>query len=137
MRRRLVVALLDASHDGRADAAFRGEVLLQDPAAFPPCMQLPAHPGHHFAALAADVIARSLEAVPGMVLPRTRFLVHEPPSHRPPRWPAAPATEHFAPNRWFGATPSSSIGHAGPTSPQRAETKRWLAETEETRPAAI
>src|SRR5271166_6857643 len=119
-RSRLVVALLDAAHHGRADAAFRSKILLQYSAAFPPGSQLPAHPGHHFAALTADAIAGRQEAVPGVVLPCSCSLVHEVPSHQPPQWPTT-QTEHFAPNRWFGTTRRSSIGRAGPTRALRAE----------------
>src|SRR5215469_10653880 len=75
-RSRLVVALLDAAHHGRADAAFRSQILLQYPAAFPPRKQLPAHPGHHVGALTADVITRGPKAVPGMTLPCIRLLAH-------------------------------------------------------------
>src|SRR5262249_44700377 len=86
-RSRLVVALLDAAHHGRADAAFRSKILLQYSAAIPPGSQLPAHPGHHFAALTADAVPSRQEAVPGLLLPRSCSLIHEAPSHQPPQWP--------------------------------------------------
>ena len=87
MRRRLVVALLDTSHNGGADEAFRSEVLLQDSLTFPPGVQHPPDRGHHFPALAANAVTCCQKAVPGMVLPCDCFLGHELPSRRPPQWP--------------------------------------------------
>ena len=83
MRRRLVVALLDTSHDGRAHAAFRGEGLLLDPAALPPGTQLAPHPGHHFGALAADAVASRQEAVRAPSCPGTSPSVTSCPSPWP------------------------------------------------------
>lgn len=82
MRRRLVVALLDTSHDGRADAALRGEILLQDSAPFSPGLKLLAHPGHYFRALAADAVTGRFEAFSGMSLAfGTGYVGHKLPSH--------------------------------------------------------